>query len=151
MSRPPTPLGRAKLVLPLVSLLLALLGPACKRDDFVRATVHKAHGLATAITRVVSGATDKRAGVAEAQARLDAERTALEHDILELKSLRSYQMTATLQPQWRDAFIDDLAAIESLQSELRVEMAADPTLAAAVDTLVRDYAAIVSITPPPEA
>lgn len=132
-------------------LALSLLGPACKRDDFVRATVHKTHVLATTIASAVSDATDKRAGVAAAQAQLDAERTALEHDILELKSLRSYQMTEALQAQWRDAFIDDLAAIESLQSGLRVAMADDPELAAAVDTLVRDYAAIVSITPPPEA
>ncbi len=135
----------------LTVLCLSLSSVSCKRDAFVRATIDEAGALADAMSQAVHAASDKRAGVAEAQARLDAARTELENHVLELKSLRGYQMSDRLQAQWRDAFIDDLAQVEELRAGLRAQAAGDPELAEAIDALVADYAAIVSVRPPPDA
>lgn len=133
-----------------LALAASLALVSCKRDTFVRETIAEADALAAEITELVDRASDKRVGVAEAQARLDERRVALENRVLELKSLRGYQMSDRLQARWRDAFIDDLAAVESLKARLRGETAVDPEFAAAVDALVADYAAIVSVRPAPQ-
>ena len=126
----------------------------CRRDDLVLQTMADVHGLATTIRQTIQqtihASTDMHRGVAIARAALDNERVRLTDAVIRCKQLHRVQISPALQAQWRDAFTDDLAAVEALIVELRAYTAEDPQLDAEVRSLVADYAAIVAVVPPPE-
>ena len=129
-----------------LALTLAL-SMSCNQDGLAREAIQDADTLTQLMLGAVAQTADKRHGVAQAQTRLDAARPELESKIVRLKRLRTVQLSPAMSAQWRDAFIDDMAAIESLRANLSVQTAADPTLARAVDALISDFSAMLSRRP----
>jgi len=130
-----------------LALVAALLGAACSRDATVQQTIADTDALTQTITQAVLDAPDKRQGVASARAALNATRATLQPALLELKSLRAYQVSAPLSARWRDALIDDMAAVEDLRRVLRSETAADPQLDAELNALIADFEAMLAARP----
>jgi len=122
---------------------------ACRRDEEVQATIDEVAALADAITEAVHGARSPKAGVTEARRLLAEARERLTERVLSLKRMRTGAMSPQLQRAWRDAFIDALAQVEGLRTELRPAIAADPELGRELDALVTEFADLLRRKPLP--
>ena len=131
----------------LVSWGALFVASGCRHDDEVRATIDEVDALADAMVAAVREAATPQAGVAEAQRLLGQARDGLTERVLALKRMRAGAMTPKLQRRWRDAFIDALARVEELRTELREPIAADPALGRALQTLIADFAAVLRRRP----
>lgn len=131
----------------LVTLGALFIASGCRHDDEVRATIEEVDALADAMVAAVREAPSPRAGVAEARGLLDQARDGLTERVLALKRMRSGAMSPELSRLWRDAFIDALATVEGLRTELRQPIAADPDLGLALEALIADFAAVLRRRP----
>ena len=141
-------LSRRACMVTLGALFVAAgMASGCRHDDEVRATIDEVTALADAIVEAVRDAPTPQAGVAEARRLLADARDGLTERVLAIKRMRSGAMSPQLQRKWRDAFIDALAKVEGLRTELREAIAADPELGRALEALIAELADILRRRP----
>lgn len=125
-------------------LALILLVSGCSKDEMANAAVDELTALTDDIVKTVSEGQDKKAAVAEAQAKLDAKKGELGPKMKEVMELRGFQVNDETQDKVNAALVDNTMKMASLQIDLMIATATDPELAAAVDKLTADHEALVS-------
>lgn len=124
-------------------LALVLFVSACSKDEFATETVDELAKLTDDIVTTVTEAEDKKAGVAEAQAKLDAAKGELGPKMEKVMSLRGFQVSEDKQKQIGDRLLDITMRMGTLQIDLAIPSATDPELEAAVDKLIADHRELV--------
>ncbi|MFO7565295.1 MAG: hypothetical protein R6X02_21815 [Enhygromyxa sp.] len=125
-------------------LALILLVSACMKDEMALDAVVQLDALTDEIVKIISEAEDKQAGVAEAQAKLDAKKAELGPKMKEVAELRGVQVSEETADKIKNSLIDNTLKMVTLQMDLLVATATDPELQAAVDKLVDDHGALLS-------
>jgi hypothetical protein len=123
-------------------LSLVLLVSACSKDELAKSTIAEADKLTDDIVKTVSAAEDKRAGVAEAQAKLDAAKLELGPKMEEVLELRGYQVSAETKSELEAQLMDMTMKMISLQADLMLASVSDPELQAALAKLAADHEAL---------
>jgi hypothetical protein len=123
-------------------LALILLVSSCSKDEMATEAIDELTALTDDIVKTVSEAQDKKAGVAEAQAKLDAKKGDLGPKMDEVKQLRGFQVNEETQAKMNKDLADNLMKMVSLELDLVIATATDPELEAAVDKLIADHKAL---------
>src|SRR5262245_11065684 len=103
--------------LTLYTFLLALvfaLG-ACKKDDLVNETMKELQSLTDDIVKTVKDASDKKAGVAEAQKKLDAKKGELGPKMKEITELTQIQVSEEATANMTKAIVDVTTKMAQLE------------------------------------
>ena len=123
----------------LIAAVLAVSG--CKKDDFVKETLSETKTLTEAMVKAVNDASDKKAGVAEAQKLLDEKKDELGKKLGELGELRGFQVSEEVQAQMNTDLTNYLLEVEKLK--LTVAMAGDQEANDAVNKLCSDFSGML--------
>lgn len=124
----------------IIAVVLALSG--CKKDDFVKETLSETKSLVEAIDKEISGAKDKKAGVAAGQKLLDEKKEDLGAKLKELGGLRGFQVSEEVQAQMTTDLTTVIVDIQKLK--LGVAMSGDKEAIAAVDKLIKELSDLVA-------
>ncbi len=122
--------------------LLALA--ACKKDSDVQATIDLLDKHSKEITSKATGA-DKKAGVAEAQKYLDANKDDLTKRMKEVSELRGFQVSEDMQSKMATALLDAAFMCGKIQVDLMTETMSDKDLDSAVNKLCKDWEAALAL------
>jgi hypothetical protein len=125
----------------LLAIVLAL--GACKKDDFANETIKELSDLTDEIVKKVKDASDKKAGVAEAQKALDAKKADLSAKMKEIGQLRGFQLGEEAQGNVAKGIIDATSKMAQLEIDLLTATMSDKELEAAVEKLAKDHKAIL--------
>jgi hypothetical protein len=125
----------------LLTIVLAL--GACKKDDFANETMKELSDLTDEIVKKVKDASDKKAGVAEAQKALDAKKGDLSAKMKEIGQLRGFQLSEEAQGNVAKGIIDVSSKISQLEIDLLTATMSDKELETAVDKLTKDHKSII--------
>ena len=125
-------------------LALVLLVSACSKDEMAIGAIDELNALTDDIVKTVSEAEDKKAGVAEAQKKLDAKKGDLGPKMKEVMDLRGFQVNEETQSKVATGLVDNTMKMASLEIDLMIATATDPELAAAVDKLSNDHEALLT-------
>jgi hypothetical protein len=126
----------------LLAIVLAL--GACKKDDFANETMKEFSDLTDEMVKKVKDASDKKAGVAEAQKALDAKKEDLSTKMKEIGQLRGFQLSEEAQGNVAKVIIEVSGKIQQIDLDLITETMSDKDLAAAVTKLKADHTAIIN-------
>jgi hypothetical protein len=125
----------------LLAIVLAL--GACKKDDFANETMKELSDLTDDIVKKVKDASDKKAGVAEAQKALDAKKGDLSAKMKEIMELRGFQLSEEAQGNVAKVLVDVTTKMASLEIDLMSETMSDKDLQTALDKLTSDHENLV--------
>ncbi len=125
-------------------LALVLLVSACSKDDIANATIDDLTKLTDDIVKTVNDAEDKKAGVAEAQKKLDDAKGELGPKMKEVMELRGFQVNDETKSKVAAGLVDNTMKMATLEVDLMMATMDDPELKAAVDKLSADHEALVS-------
>ena len=125
----------------LLAIVLAL--GACKKDDFANETMKELSDLTDEIVKKVKDASDKKAGVAEAQKALDAKKADLSAKMKEIGQLRGFQLSEEAQGNVAKGIIDATSKISQLEIDLLTATMSDKELETAVEKLTKDHKSIL--------
>ncbi len=125
-------------------LALVLLVSACSKDDMATETIDKLNALTDDIVKTVNEAEDKKAGVAEAQKKLDEAKGELGPKMKEVMELRGYQVNEETKTKVATGLVDNTMKMATLEIDLMMQTMNDAELKAAVEKLSSDHEALVS-------
>jgi hypothetical protein len=125
----------------LLAIVLAL--GACKKDDFANETMKELSDLTDEIVKKVKDASDKKAGVAEAQKALDAKKGDLSTKMKDIGQLRGFQLSEEAQGNVAKAIGDAMTKMAGLEIDLMTATMSDKDLKTAVEKLTKDHQAIL--------
>jgi glutamine synthetase type III len=125
----------------LLAIVLAL--GACKKDDFANETMKELSALTDDIVKTVKDASDKKAGVADAQKKLDAKKGDLAPKMKEIMELRGFQLSDEAQANVAKALVDVTTKMAQLEIDLLTATMSDKDLEAAVEKLSTDHENLV--------
>ncbi len=130
-----------------LALLLApfLALTACKKDDSVKESLDLLAKHSKEITTKVTGASDKKAGVADAQKYLDANKDDIVKRMKEMSELRGFQLSEDMQSKMAEGIVDATFMCMKLQTDIMAATMEDDELDKAVDKLCADWDAAVKI------
>ncbi len=118
---------------------IALALGACKKDDFANETIAELQALADDIVKTVSEADDKKAGVAEAQKKLDAKKGELAPKMKEIMELRGFQVSEETVNKVNSGRMDAGMKV----AKLALMTGGDPEVDKAIETLTNDFTSLV--------
>lgn len=121
----------------LIAIVLVLSG--CKKDDMATGTIDELTKLTDEIVTKVKDASDKKAGVAEAQKALDAKKGEIGPKMAEIMELRGFQLSEEAQAAVAKGMVDNTAKMAQLEIDLLTETMKDKDLEAAVEKLTTDH------------
>lgn len=124
-------------------LVLVFALGACKKDDFAKATMTELTALTDDIVKTVKDASDKKAGVAEAQKKLDAKKGDLAPKMNEIMELRGFQLSEEAQGEVAKVLIDVTAKMAQLEIDMLTATMSDKDLEAALEKLTTDHENLV--------
>jgi hypothetical protein len=125
-------------------LALILIVSGCSKDELATGAIDELNALTDDIVKTVSEASDKKAGVAEAQKKLDAKKGELGPKMKEVMELRGFQINEETKDKVAAGLVDNTMKMATLEIDLMMATATDPELAAAVDKLTSDHEALVT-------
>ena len=125
-------------------LALILLVSACSKDEMATGAIDELNALTDDIVKTVSEAQDKKAGVAEAQKKLDAKKGDLGPKMKEVMELRGFQVNEETKNKVAAGLVDNTMKMATLEMDLMMATATDPELKTAVDKLSSDHEALVT-------
>ena len=125
-------------------LALILLVSACSKDEMATGAIDELNALTDDIVKTVSEAQDKKAGVAEAQKKLDAKKGELGPKMKEVMELRGFQVNEETKNKVAAGLVDNTMKMATLEMDLMMATATDPELKTAVDKLSSDHEALVT-------
>lgn len=130
----------------LAALSISLVAFAgCKKDDAVKESLDLLAKHGKEITTKVTGASDKKAGVADAQKYLDANKDDIVKRMKEMSELRGFQLSEDMTSKMAEGIIEATFMCTKLQTEIMAETMEDKDLDTAVDKLCADWDAAVKI------
>lgn len=124
-------------------LVLVFALGACKKDDFANETMKELTALTDDIVKTVKDASDKKAGVAEAQKKLDAKKGDLGPKMKEIMELRGFQLSEEAQGNVAKVLIDVTTKMAQLEIDLLTATMSDKDLEAALEKLSTDHENLV--------
>src|SRR5262245_20440024 len=119
----------AALFIPFIALA------ACKKDDSVKESLDLIAKHGKEITTKVTGASDKKAGVADAQKYLDSNKDDISKRMKEMSELRGFQVSEDMQKQMAEGILDAAFMCTKLQTEIMAETMSDDDLDKSVKKL----------------
>lgn len=124
-----------------LALLLVpfLAATACKKDGDVQASIDLLDKHSKEITAKVTTATDKKAGVADAQKYLDSNKDDLNTRMKEMAELRGFQVSEDMQSKMAQALIDAAFMCGKIQVDLMSETMSDEALDGSIEKLCKDW------------
>jgi hypothetical protein len=125
-------------------LVLVFALGACKKDDFANETMTELTALTDDIVKTVKDASDKKAGVAEAQKKLDAKKGDLAPKLKEIGELRGFQVSEETQVKVGNAMVESMTKMAGLEIDLMTAVMSDKELATALDKLIKDHEAMIT-------
>ena len=130
----------------LAALSISLIAFAgCKKDDSVKESLDLLAKHGKEITTKVTGASDKKAGVADAQKYLDSNKDDIIKRMKEMSELRGFQLSEDMQGKMAEGIIDATFMCTKLQTEIMAETMEDEELDKSVDKLCADWDNAVKI------
>lgn len=138
----PTMSARSSLYGFLLALVLVISG--CSKDEMVTGAIAELSALTDDIVKTVTDAEDKAAGVAEAQAKLDAKKEELGAKMKEVMDLRGFQIDEETKTKLEKGLIDNTMKMASLEIDLMMATSSDPALQAAVEKLTEDHELLIA-------
>jgi len=134
--------AKSKLLSVLVPLVLAT--SACKKDGEVQETLDLLDKHGKEMAGKVKSASDKKAGVADAQKYLDSNKDDMTKRLKDLGELRGFQVSEEMQTKMASGIVDAMFACTTIQTDLIGETMSDDDLDKALDKLCKDWEGIVS-------
>jgi hypothetical protein len=125
-------------------LVLVFALGACKKDDFANETMSELTALTDDIVKTVKDASDKKAGVAEAQKKLDAKKGELAPKLKEIGELRGFQVSEETQVKVGNAMVESMTKMAALEIDLMTALMSDKELDTALDKLIKDHEAMIT-------
>lgn len=107
-------------------------------------TAAELDALTDEIVTIVSKADDKKAGVAEAQAKLDARKVSLGPKMDEVLGLRGFQVNEESQVKLETSLRENALKLVTLQMDLLTGTGSDPELMEAFNKLSNDHHALLT-------
>lgn len=120
-------------------LALVLIISGCSKDDMAKSAIDEVVKLTDDIVKTVNEAEDKKAGVAEAQKKLDAAKGELGPKMKEVMELRGFQVSTETQSEVESKLLDVTMKMVSLEADLMMATMSDAELEAAVEKLTKDH------------
>jgi hypothetical protein len=124
-------------------LALFLFVSACAKDQLALDAITELDALTDEIVTIISEADDKRAGVAEAQAKLEARQAELGSKMQKVMALRGFQISEETTAKVKLSLTENTLKMVTLEMDLFVAAATDSELQAAFERLARDYKLLV--------
>jgi hypothetical protein len=124
-------------------LVLVFALGACKKDDFANETMKELSALTDDVIKTVKDASDKKAGVAEAQKKLDAKKGDLAPKMKEIMELRGFQLSEEAQGNVAKVLVDVTTKMAQLEIDLLTATMSDKDLEAALEKLTTDHENLV--------
>jgi hypothetical protein len=121
-------------------LVLILLVSGCSKDDMVNEAISDLNAVTDDIVKIVHDGQDKKAAIAEAQAKLDEFAPKWEP----VKDVANFQINEETKKKLGESLQDNTLKMASLELDLAIASATDPELAAAVEKLTSGYQALVT-------
>jgi hypothetical protein len=116
-----------------------LAATACKKDGDVQASLDLLDKHGKEITAKVTTATDKKAGVADAQKYLDSNKDDLNKRMKEMSELRGFQVSEDMQSKMAQSLVDAAFMCGKIQVDLMSETMSDKDLDASLEKLCKDW------------
>lgn len=128
-----------------LALAAALLLPttACKRDGYVQESLDAFARHGKEIKAKIADASDKKAGVAEAQKYLDANKDDIAGRMKELGGLKGFQVSEDMQAKLGAGIVEASFMCTKLQADFMLQAAEDADFDAALDKLCASWDAAV--------
>lgn len=128
------------LSLRLALVLVPLLTVAgCKKDSSVQESIDLLGKHSKEITAKVTGAADKKAGVADAQKYLDSNKDDLSKRMKEMSELRGFQVSEDMQSKMASALVEAAFMCGKIQVDLMSATMEDKDLDTSLDKLCKDW------------
>lgn len=133
--------GLSSLHVLLLAFVLSL--SACKKDEQATSTIAEVTALTDEMVKAVTEATDKKAGVAKAQALLDARKDELSARMKAVGELTGMQLSEEAQNAILTGRTDNMAKVAQLEDDLLTELFKDEALETALEALIDDHEALI--------
>lgn len=117
--------------------LLTVAG--CKKDASVQESIDLLAKHSKEITTKVTGAADKKAGVADAQKYLDSNKDDLSKRMKEMSELRGFQVSEDMQSKMASALVEAAFMCGKIQVDLMSATMEDKDLDTSLDKLCKDW------------
>jgi hypothetical protein len=128
------------LSLRLALVLVPLLTVAgCKKDSSVQESIDLLGKHSKEITAKVTGAADKKAGVADAQKYLDSNKDDLSKRMKEMSELRGFQVSEDMQSKMASALVEAAFMCGKIQVDLMSATMEDKDLDTSLEKLCKDW------------
>lgn len=134
---------RNKYLFLMLAPVLAL--SACKKDAAVQETIDLLDKHSKEIKAKVTDATDKKAGVAEAQKYIDANKDDIAKRIKEMGELKGFQVSEEMQSKMASSLVDAAFMCSKIQVDLMSATMEDKDLDASLEKLCKTWDDAVKI------
>ena len=122
-----------------VLVTVASWSAGCSKDKEVAATLAELDTFTSALVTSVKSAPTPQAGVAEARKYMEAHREPLRSKLVELKTLRGFQVTGETKKRLETEMVKNVTAVAGLQVEYATVAFRDPDFRQSLEKLVTDY------------
>lgn len=132
---------------PLAAAALACalaLAAACGKDDEVNAVVRDLDAFTQELVSKVKTASDRSAGVEEAQKFLDARGPEIKAKMNSIKDVREAQLREETRKRLMERVTENVMSVSGLQIEYMDESLRDPAFKAKIEKLTQDYQTLFS-------
>lgn len=132
---------------PLAAAALACalaLSAACGKDDEVNAVVRDLDAFTQELVSKVKTASDRSAGVEEAQKFLDARGPEIKAKMNSIKDVREAQLREETRKRLMERVTENVMSVSGLQIEYMDESLRDPAFKAKIEKLTQDYQTLFS-------
>lgn len=145
MSTPRQPLAFVALA------LVALDAGGCRRDAEVLALVDEFDTFTAVLLRKVDSSPDPSAGLDDAQAHLDANRTRLARTLVAVRAAHGFPIADRTKHRAEASLTQDAYAVAELRVRHAARAANDPAFRARLEKLIHDYQELLALHRPQHA
>ena len=126
--------------------LMAVAGAACSKDTAVATDMDAVGAFATELVTKVKSAADPSAGVADAQAHLDAHKAEIQERVARVSQVRGFQITDETKKKVADVMLSAAGQVNTLKISLMMQTIRDEALDKSLNKLVDDFNALIKGT-----
>jgi len=123
--------------------LMAVAGAACSKDASVATDMDAVGAIAAELVRKVKAGADPSAGVADAQAYLDAHKAEIQERMARVSGVRGFQISDETKKRGMDVMMSAAGEVNTLKISLMTQTMGNEALNRSLNKLVADFNALL--------